>query len=271
MEIYEFGKELISEAGDFIRGRMLEDFRVDAKLNPNDLVTDVDHETEAFIYERILEHWPEHRIIGEEGHGTDVEDTRGVLWIVDPIDGTLNFVHQLQNFAISIGVYIDGKPYAGFILDVMNDNLYHALAGKGAYKNDVRLGRMQDTHLAKSLIALNSNWVIKEGIGHTFTEVVKDARSTRSYGSAALDFVNTAQGIVSAALFFRLHPWDYAAGMIILAETGGVTTNLLGEEISILKKDSVLAGNPGIHEELKQYFTSDEKFIASHRKAHGEK
>jgi len=271
MEIYEFGKELINEAGDFIRKRMLEDFRVDAKLNPNDLVTDVDHETEAFIYDRILERWPDHRIIGEEGHGTDVEDTCGILWIVDPIDGTLNFVHQLQNFAISIGVYIDGEPYAGFILDVMNDNLYHAGAGKGAYKNDTRLGRVQDTSLAKSLVALNSNWVIKEGIGRTFTEVVRDARSTRSYGSAALDFVNTAQGIVSAALFFRLHPWDYAAGMIILAETGGITTNLLGEEISILNRDSVLAGNPGIHEELQQYFIHDEEFITSHRKAHGEK
>src|SRR5699024_5529477 len=122
----------------------------------------------------------------------DVEDTCGILWIVDPIDGTLNFVHQLQNFAISIGVYIDGEPYAGFILDVMNDNRYHAGAGKGAYKNDTRLGRVQDTSLAKSLVALNSNGVIKEGIGRTFTEVVSEARSTRTYGSVALDLVNAA-------------------------------------------------------------------------------
>src|SRR5699024_6746774 len=175
--------------------------------------------------------------------------------------GTLNFVHQLQNFAISIGVYIDGEPYAGFILDVMNDNLYHAGAGKEAYKNDTRLGRVQDTSLAKSLVAVNTNWVIREGIGRTFTEVVRDARSTRSDGAAGLDFVDTVQGIVSAALICRLQLWDYAAGMIILAETGGITTNLLGEEISILNRDSVLAGNPGIHEELQQYFIHDEEFI----------
>lgn len=271
MEIYEFGKHLINDAGAFIRKRMLQDFKVDSKLNPNDLVTDVDHETEAFIYERILERYPDHRIIGEEGHGTDVEDTDGVLWIVDPIDGTLNFVHQLQNFAVSIGVYIDGKPYCGMILDVMNDNLFHAMSGEGAYKNDVRLKPVMDTKLGQSLICLNPNWVVKEQIGHTFTKVVKDARSTRSYGSAALDMVNTAQGIVSGALFFRLHPWDYAAGMIILAEAGGVTTNLLGEEINILEKDSILAGDPMIHEELLQYFIDDEKFVSSHRKAHGEK
>ncbi|WP_411843966.1 inositol monophosphatase family protein [Salinicoccus sp. HZC-1] len=271
MEIYEFGKHLINDAGAFVRKRMLQDFKIDAKMDPNDLVTDVDHETEAFIYDRILEKYPNHRIIGEEGHGTDINDTEGVLWIVDPIDGTLNFVHQLQNFAISIGVYIDGEPYCGLILDVMNDNLFHAHAGDGAYKNDVRLKPVENTKLAQSLVCLNSNWVIKDEIGAAFTKVVKDARSTRSYGSAALDLANTAQGIVSGALFFRLHPWDYAGGMIILSEAGGVTTNMLGEEIDILKKDSVLAGNPAIHEELQKYFINDETFVSRHRKAHGEK
>ncbi len=271
MEIYEFAKHLINDAGEFIQKRMIQDFKIDAKSNPNDLVTDVDDETEAFIYERILAQYPDHRIIGEEGHGTDIQDTKGVLWIVDPIDGTLNFVHQLQNFAVSIGVYIDGKPYCGLILDVMKGDLFHACVGKGAYKNDVRLKPVADTKLAQSLVCVNPNWVVKDKIGHTFSMVVKDARSTRSYGSAALDLANTAQGIVSGALFFRLHPWDYAAGMIVLAEAGGLTTNLLGEEINILKKDSVLAGNPEIHNELLQYFKGDEIFINSHRKAHGEK
>lgn len=271
MEIYEFGKHLINDAGAFIKKRMLQDFTVNAKTNPNDLVTDVDDETETFIYERILERYPDHRIIGEEGHGTDISDTDGVLWLVDPIDGTLNFVHQMQNFAVSIGVYIDGEPYCGLILDVMNENLFHARVGEGAFKNDTRLKPVAETKLAQSLISLNPNWVIKDQIGHTFTKVVKDARSTRSYGSAALDLVNTAQGIVSAAVFFRLHPWDYAAGVIILSEAGGITTNLLGEDINILKKDSVLAGNPLIHKELQQYFINDVTFIKSHRKAHGEK
>lgn len=271
MEIYEFGQRLIREAGDFVRLRMKKDFRIDAKLNPNDLVTDVDRETETYIYDRILEKYPDHHIIGEEGHGTDIEDTEGVLWIVDPIDGTLNFVHQLQNFAVSIGVYIDGKPHCGMILDVMNDHLYHAKAGEGAFKDDIRLAPLADTDLAHSLVSLNSNWVIKDDIGPAFTKVVKEARSTRSYGSAALDLAFTATGIVSATLFYRLHPWDYAAGMIIISEVGGRTTNLLGEEIDILKKDSILAGNRALHGELVKYFDSDESFIAAHRRAHGEK
>ncbi|MCG1008604.1 inositol monophosphatase family protein [Salinicoccus sp. ID82-1] len=271
MEIYEFGQRLIKEAGEFVRQRMLEDFRVDSKLNPNDLVTDVDRETETFIYDRINEMYPDHHIIGEEGHGTEIDDASGVLWIVDPIDGTLNFVHQLQNFAISIGVYIDGEKHCGLILDVMNDTLYHAQSGKGAYMDDRRLEPIGSTELATSLVSLNPNWVIKERIGSAFAGVVKDARSTRSYGSAALDLAYTATGIVSATLFFRLHPWDYAAGMIIIDEVGGRTTNLLGEEIDILHKDSILAGNRALHGELVQYFADDEAFIEAHRHVHGEK
>ncbi|WP_020008765.1 inositol monophosphatase family protein [Salinicoccus albus] len=271
MEIYEFGKHLINEAGHFIRRRMVHDFEVDSKLNPNDLVTDVDKETETFIFDRISQKYPEHRILGEEGHGTDIVDTDGFLWIVDPIDGTLNFVHQGENFAVSIGVYKDGMPYCGFILDVMNDTLYHARPDNGAFKDDVRLKPMEKTKLKKSLVTLNPNWVVKAQISAPFTEVVKKARSTRSYGSAALDLVHTATGLVSAALFFRLHPWDFAAGMILISEAGGRTTNLLGEEIDIIRKDSILAGNPAIHEELKGYFTADDSFISHHRKVHGEK
>lgn len=271
MEIYEFGKYLINEAGNFIRHRMQHDFEINSKMNPNDLVTDVDKETESFIFDRISEEYPEHRIIGEEGHGADINETEGVLWIVDPIDGTLNFVHQMENFAVSIGVYKDGEPYCGLILDVMNDTLYHARAGNGAYKDDVQLKPMKETHLKESLVILNPNWVVKEQISTPFIKVVKDARSTRSYGSAALDLVHTATGLVSAALFFRLHPWDFAAGMIIISETGGMTTNLIGEEIDVIRKDSVLAGNPAIHNELKGYFKADDPFISNHRKVHGEK
>ena len=271
MEIYEFGQRMIREAGDFIKLRMKEDFKVDAKLNPHDLVTDVDKETETYIYERILERYPDHRIIGEEGHGTDIEDMSGVLWIVDPIDGTLNFVHQLQNFAVSIGVYVDGEPYCGLILDVMEGVLYHARVGSGAFKDDIRLDEMRDTTLDRSLIGMNANWVIKDQIGPAFKKIVEQTRSTRSYGSAALEMAYVASGILSASVFFRLHPWDYSAGMIIIDEAGGKTTNLLGEEIDILKKDSILTGNKAIHKELTDYFTSDAAFIAGHRSVHGEK
>lgn len=268
MEIYKFAQETVLEAGEFIRRRMNEEFSINSKQNPNDLVTDVDKETEDFLNNRIKERYPEHRILGEEGHGRDITDTGGVIWIVDPIDGTLNFVHQMENFAISVGIYIDGNPYAGLILDVMKGDLYHAAFEHGAYKNDELLPDIEETNLATSLISTNSNWLIRDGINVPFTEVVKKARSTRSLGSAALEFVNVVRGTSSAALFYRLHPWDFAGGTIILTEVGGIATTLLGDEIRLLDTNSILASNKTIHGEIIEHFKKDETFIRNHRKFH---
>lgn len=269
MEIYKFAREIIQEAGVFIRRRMMEDFNINSKLNPNDLVTDVDKETENFLFEKIEKRYPGHKILGEEGHGADIENADGVLWIIDPIDGTLNFVHQLENFAISIGIYIDGKPYAGLILDVMKNDLYHAAHEQGAYKNDLQLHDIQESTLKSSLISTNAHWVVREGINTPFIQVVKDARSTRSLGSAALEFVNVVRGTSSAALFYRLHPWDFAGGVILLNEVGGITTTLLGDELRLLKTNSILAANKTIHGELTGYFKADDEFISTHNSFHG--
>ncbi|MCD2136543.1 inositol monophosphatase family protein [Salinicoccus halitifaciens] len=268
MEIYRFAQEIILDAGEFIRNRMIEDFNIDSKMNANDLVTDVDKETEQFLFDKIEERYPEHRILGEEGAGADIEDADGVLWIIDPIDGTLNFVHQLENFAVSIGIYIDGKPYAGLILDVMKNDLYHAAYEQGAYKNDEVLHDIEESSLKSSLISTNANWLVREGINTPFIQVVKDARSVRSLGSAALEFVNVVRGTSSAALFYRLHPWDFAGGIILLNEVGGITTTLLGDEVRLLKTNSILAANKKIHGELTEYFKADEAFIKNHKEFH---
>lgn len=268
MEIYKFAQEAITDAGEFIRQRMTEDFNIDSKLNPNDLVTDVDKETEQFLFKKIEERYPGHKILGEEGQGADIEDTDGVLWIIDPIDGTLNFVHQLENFAVSIGIYIDGKPYAGLILDVMKDDLYHAAYEQGAYKNDLPLHDIEASSLKTSLISTNANWLVRDGINAPFIQIVKDARSVRSLGSAALEFVNVVRGTSSAALFYRLHPWDFAGGVILLNEVGGITTTLLGDELRLLNTNSILAANKTIHAEITEYFKADEAFIRNHKKFH---
>jgi myo-inositol-1(or 4)-monophosphatase len=269
MKIYQFAAELINEAGQFIKQRMTESYHIDSKSNRNDLVTDVDRETETLIFERIASEFPEHKIIGEEGHGTDIEDMSGVTWIVDPIDGTLNFVHQQENFSISMGIFIDGEPYAGLVLDVMNGDLYHARYGEGAFKNNTLLPDIENSELRSSIISTNANWLVKEGIKEPFVQIVKDARSVRSYGSAALEITNVATGLTSAALFYRLHPWDFAGGMIIVNELGGLTTTLLGDDVRMLATNSIVTGNPNIHQELIQYFNNDDEFVRNHAKFHG--
>lgn len=268
MEIYNFGKELIVEAGKFIEKRMTQEFQVDSKSNPDDLVTDVDRETEQFLYTKILERFPDHRILGEEGQGQDIKDTKGVLWIVDPIDGTLNFVHQGENFAISIGVFIDGEPYCGLIYDCMKRDLYHAKYNKGAYLNEQRLTQAENIPLSRSLIATNPKRILREETRNSFLSIMLKSRSVRSYGSAALEFGMLARGQISALLFIKLYPWDYTGGTIITNELGYKTSDIYGKPLPLFGTTSVISGNPLIHEEILEYFTDDKKLHEFHDDFH---
>lgn len=255
MEIYKFAYQIIEEAGRIIRDSIDDELHIETKSNPNDLVTNIDKETEAFLTKQILNTYPHHRILGEEGQGRDIEDEAGTIWIIDPIDGTLNFVHQQENFAISIGIFIDGVKYAGFVYDVMNKKMYHCKVGNGAWMNETQLKPLKNSELKSSLISTNPIWLTKDKLADIYKPIIDDARSTRAYGSAALDFANVAKGITSAYLTMRLHPWDFAGGLILVEEVGGVVTNQLGEPLNILEANSILIGNKSIHDELlSQYF-----------------
>ncbi len=162
----------------------------------------------------------------------------------------MNFVHQQENFAISIGIYNDGKPYAGFVYDVMNDVLYHAKTGEGAYENGNLLPAISSTQLKTSIIGINPNWLTKPRLGEMFKPIVNEARSARAYGSAALEIIHVATGKLGAYMTPRLQPWDFAGGLIILNEVGGVGTNLLGEPLSIYEPSSIIMANKDLHSEL---------------------
>ena len=259
MSLYDFAKGLVLEAGNKVRIMMKEELNIETKSNPNDLVTNVDKATENYIYDAITHSYPEHRVIGEEGHGHDLTHVEGVVWVVDPIDGTLNFVHQKENFAISIGIYRNGKPYAGFVYDVMKDVLYHAKVGEGAFENKHPLSTIESTTLKKSLIGINPNWVTKPKMGPIFQDIVNDARSCRAYGSAALEIISVAKGQLAAYITPRLQPWDFAGGLIVLNEVGGVASNLLGEPLNISSANSVLVGNSNIHKEILENYLAPNK------------
>lgn len=259
MHLYDFAKNLVLEAGNNIRKWMHEDIEIESKSNPNDLVTNVDKAVETFIISQIESQYPYHKMIGEEGHGHDIESTNGVVWVIDPIDGTLNFIHQKQNFAISVGIFKDGKPYAGFVYDVMRDILYHAKSGHGAYKNETPVPPLKDTLLSESIVGLNPNWLTKPKMGPILQPIIQDSRTARAYGSAALEIVYVATGLLSAYITPRLHSWDYAGGLIILQEVGGEGTNFLGEPLSITTHSTVLFGNRAVHKHiLNEYFKPHE-------------
>jgi myo-inositol-1(or 4)-monophosphatase len=262
-ELFEQAKTWIIEAGDQIRKKIDQPRNIQTKSNPNDLVTEMDEKTEEFLADLIQSHYPEHKLIGEEGFGQDVESLEGIVWIVDPIDGTMNFVHQKKNFAISIGIYEDGIGEIGLIYDVMEDTLYHAIRGEGAYKNHESLPKLNETRpLHQSILALNTTWLLPENphVEHQgVQELVKKLRSTRSYGSAALELAYVAEGVLDGYLTMTLMPWDYAAGAILINEVGGVVTQADQRELDYLHKTSVLAARAPIHSEISEEFVTLKK------------
>ncbi len=251
-ELLERAKEWTLEAGKKIRDTIDEPRTVQTKMDYKDLVTEVDQETEQFFIERIKKHYPDHQVLGEEGFGDEVTSLNGWVWMVDPIDGTMNFVHQKRNFAISIGIYKDGVGLIGIIYNVMADDLYVGIKGEGAYKNDKRLPSLPKTTLEDSIIGINTFWALpnrrveEEGIHR----LIRKVRGTRSYGSAALEFAFVAEGIIDGYFTMRLSPWDIAAGIIIVNEVGGVTTQVDGSPVQLLKQNSILTCNTSIHDDM---------------------
>jgi myo-inositol-1(or 4)-monophosphatase len=211
---------------------------VQTKSNPNDLVTNIDKETEQFFISKIREVYPDHKILGEEGFGDELSNLEGTVWLIDPIDGTMNFIHQQRNFAISLGVYANGVGKIGLVYDVVHDELYHAIQGKGAFMNNKPLPVLEESSVNESIIALNASLLIENPrFDHNvFVQIVKNARGTRSYGTAALEMIFVATGRVDAYLSMRLSPWDFGAGSVIVEELGGIVTNLRGNKLNFLTK-----------------------------------
>lgn len=252
-ELEETAKEWLFEAGEYIKRSFSATLQIEAKSHKNDLVTNIDKEVEEFILGKIESAYPDHLILGEEGTGHDISDfNKGIVWVVDPIDGTLNFIHQNRDFAISIGVFEEGKGKVGLIYDVMRNEIYHAIAGEGAFVNGERLTPLKPAKLEESIVGLNAFWISNEGLAQNsgLLQVARKARGTRSYGSAAIEIANVAAGRLDAYLSFNLAPWDVAGGSVIVRELGGIITDIEGYELPPFKKSTFLAAKPEIHEEI---------------------
>jgi len=249
-------KSWIKEAAEIIKGSFSKTLDIQTKSNRNDLVTEIDKKIEQFFIDKIRKNYPEHKIIGEEGFGDKPKTMDGVIWIIDPIDGTMNFVHMQRNFAISIGIYKNGVGMIGLIYDVVRDELYHAIKNKGVYMNELQLGRLEEVNIAESIIGINASWVTenKRIDSAILAPLVKEVRGTRSYGCAALEFAYVAAGRLDAYISLRLSPWDFAAGKILIEELGGNVTDLRGKPLNLLEQCSIFVSKPGLHEEVLKKF-----------------
>lgn len=244
--------EWIKEAGEMLRQSFEEQIQIDYKEDPHDLVTNMDKKIEQFFMEQIKRNDPTHQMLGEEGFGDKNLTKDGVIWFVDPIDGTKNFVHQKRNFAISIGVYVDGVGKVGYIYDVIGDELFYAIEGEGAFVNEKPLEKLPSIEVPKAMIALNPSWMIENPYvpPEILAKLVRDMRGTRAYGSAALELAYVAAGRLDGYMSMRLAPWDYSAGLILLKEVGAVASTVDGKNLDFIPSTSLFAAKPGLHQEV---------------------
>jgi myo-inositol-1(or 4)-monophosphatase len=220
----------------------------------NDFATEVDHAAEAAIIETLLTAYPGHGILAEESgrvHGAKHSD---YLWIIDPLDGTTNFIHGLPVYAVSIALAFRGKVEQGVVYDPTRNDLFVASKGRGAFLNDRRLRVSKRTRLAESLIG--TGFPFRKGDNfhryvEMFEQVMQHCAGVRRPGAAALDLCYVAAGWYDGFFETGLSAWDVAAGSLIITEAGGLVGNFTGEADFLYQREAV-AGNPKVYAQLVQ-------------------
>ncbi|HSF22122.1 MAG TPA: inositol monophosphatase family protein, partial [Burkholderiales bacterium] len=215
----------------------------------NDFVSDVDREAEQAIIRTLLDAYPGHSILAEESGASGKSEFQ---WIIDPLDGTTNFLHGFPQYAVSIALRHRGVVTQAVIYDPTRNDLFTATRGRGAFLNDQRMRVSKRIHLRSSLIGTGFPFRQLEHLD-TYIAILRDmmggAAGVRRAGSAALDLAYVAAGRLDGFWEFGLSPWDMAAGALLITEAGGLVGDLAGES-RYLETGNIIAGNPHIFVEL---------------------
>ncbi len=224
-------REVIVEAGTFLErnfGRELGG-RIEAK-GRNDFVTEVDRRSEQMIIEALTGEFPEIGVYAEEG---GARGSRESFWLIDPLDGTTNFIHGYPAFAVSIALYEGGETVLGFVYDPLRKELFEAAKGDGSFLNGKRIEVSGAERLEDALMGTGFPFSVHQFIDpyiDTFKEIFLGSRGVRRAGSAALDLSHVAAGRLDGFWELYLKPWDMAAGALIVREAGGRVTDFFGGE-----------------------------------------
>ena len=216
----------------------------------NDLVTQTDKESEQYICQVINDEFPDHGILAEESGST--LPNADFQWFIDPLDGTTNFVHDYPSFAVSIGVHQNNKPIAGCVIELPANHVYTAIKGEGAFCDDNNISVSTIKDLEKSLLVTGfgyqhgERWERNMVLFKRFTDI---CQGVRRLGAAAVDLCHIASGKVDGFWEFDLHPWDSAAGILIVSEAGGKISKMDGFEYSIYDKE-ILVSNGLLHDQM---------------------
>ena len=252
--VRQAGQLLLDRAGQFAT----------REKAPRDLVTDVDLAAQEVIERVIKSAFPGHAFLGEEGDGMPRSPStteswiaaQENCWIVDPIDGTTNYVHQLPFYSISIAFWQQGLPRLGVILDPVRDELFSATAGNGVLLNGEPVSVSTTREISEALVAVSfaANIDDESLEVHRFARALHHCRAVRRMGSAALNLCYLASGRLDAYWASSAQPWDVAAGILFVREAGGLVTSLNGGGFQIDRPDMLASASSPLHESLLELF-----------------
>ena len=254
--LLSFATAVARETGDLLREGFQQQKQITRKSSAIDWVTQYDGAAEALIQERVLTRFPDHQIWGEE-NGFHAGDS-AYVWHVDPLDGTVNFAHNLPHFCVSLALYEGQRPLLGVIYDPMRDECFSAATGQGAYLENGQ-GR-QPLHVSGAETLLES--VLATGFPYDkHTSEVDNLRQTavflkrtvglRRMGAAALDLAYVAAGRYDGYWEFKLNSWDIAAGALLVQEAGGRVTGMDGQPFAIAPQVHLVVSNGRIHDQMR--------------------
>jgi myo-inositol-1(or 4)-monophosphatase len=248
-ELLELARTTAEEAAELVgAGRSTAADQVDTKSSPVDVVTAVDTASEALIVRRLTDARPDDGVLGEEGASR--QGTSGVRWVVDPIDGTVNFLYGLPAYAVSIAAEVDGRTEVGVVLNVATGELFTAVRGRGAWStapgaDAVPLRGSAPVSLEQTLVATGFGYRVEQrrAQGAVVAQLLPEVRDIRRHGSAALELCAAAAGRVDAYYEQDLKPWDHAAGALVAGEAGLVVSGLsgrpFGEPMAVVAAPSI--------------------------------
>ncbi|MDD3009088.1 MAG: inositol monophosphatase family protein [Arcobacter sp.] len=245
--------KIIKKAGKILKKGYYSNKDVTFKAK-KDLVTKYDVAIENYLKEKFTKKFKEFNIIAEESDNTNVEFNNSI--IIDPIDGTTNFVNGVPHTAISVGVYKDKKPYLAIVYNPILDELYEAKIGKGAFLNGKKLKVSVEADLQKALLVTGfpytsaSNEDDLNDVVKKIKDILPLCQDLRRLGSASIDLCLVARGTFEGYYEMNLKPWDVSAGVLILSEAGGKITNINGDEYNLFEDKYIVATNGKIHDEL---------------------
>lgn len=222
-----------------------------------DYVTLVDIKVQEFIFKGLKSIYPSYQFMGEEEEIRSLDITKPI-WILDPLDGTTNLIHNYNHSAVSLALWRNQRLEFGMIYNPYTDELFTGYLNKGAYLNGNPIHVSNYTSMSDSLIAMGTHPYSKEDSKDTFLishKIYMDCQDIRRSGSAALDLANVAAGRIEGFFEKFLSPWDYAAGAIIVQEAGGTVTTFDNKPLPVFTPSSVLATNGGIHSKMLEYLS----------------